>query len=83
MSIEGYILLHPRGHYALYQPDLCHELHTGDRLEVDTGETWLKMEVAHSLEGYYLRGEKVSFYPMRVYAKLVNGEAKGSKGAGQ
>ena len=31
MPIEGFVLLHPRGHYALYQPDTCHELCSGDR----------------------------------------------------
>ena len=74
MSIEGFVMLHPRGHYALYQPDACHELHSGDRLEIDTGPTRLEMEVAHCLEGYYLRGDKLSFYPLRVYARLLENE---------
>jgi hypothetical protein len=46
-------------------------------LEIDTGQTWIEMEVAHSFDGYYLRGEKLSFYPVQVYARLVaRGESK-------
>jgi hypothetical protein len=74
MPIEGFVLLHPRGYYALYQPDACLELHTGDRLAVDTGANWIAMEVAHSFQGYYLRGEKLSFYPIQVYARLLENE---------
>jgi hypothetical protein len=47
MPIEGFVLLHPRGHYALYEPNACHELHADDQLLVDTGPTWIEMEVTH------------------------------------
>ena len=71
MSLEGFILLHPCGYLALYRADFCHELHSGDRLEVEVGPVWIEMEVAHSFEGYYLKGEKISFYPKQVYGRLV------------
>ena len=71
MPIEGFVILHPRGHYALYQPDRYYKLNDGDQLEVDTGQNWLPMEVAYSLEGYYLRGNKISFFPKMVYARKI------------
>jgi len=69
--IEGFILLHPRGYYALYQPQNSYPLRAGDRLAVNTGDNWIEMEVAHNFEGYYLRNEKISFHHLRVYARLV------------
>ncbi len=55
MSIEGFVLLHPRGHYAIYPyPGVRHDLACGDRLEVDTGREWIIMWVRDGLNGYYL-----------------------------
>ncbi len=73
MSIEGFVLLHPRGHYAIYPyPGVRHDLACGDRLEVDTGREWITMWVRDGINGYYLSGDKISFYPLMVYARLVN-----------
>ena len=75
MSIEGFVLLHPRGHYAIYKyRGQRHDLITGDRLEVDTGLGWITMWVCHGIDGYYLSGDKITFYPKMVYARLLTEE---------
>jgi hypothetical protein len=81
MSIEGFVLLHPCGHYAIYKyRGQRHDLIAGDRLEVDTPLGWITMCVCHGIDGYYLSADKISFYPKKVYARLLTeGESRDEK----
>jgi len=72
MTPEESVILNHRGCYALYdRGGTFRELKDGDRVEVNLGKERIEMRVIHDFEGYYLEGERISFYPKNVRAKLI------------
>ena len=72
MKFEGFVAIQHQGRLAIYnRGGVYHELKESDRIEVDTGEHWIKMEVKRDYEGYYLESNRIAFYPKIVYVKAA------------
>ncbi len=72
-SIEGFLVMHHQGHYAICnRGGLFYELRRDDCVAVELAkDAWVKMTVTKDLEGYYLKNEEISFYPKIVYGRLL------------
>lgn len=69
MKVEGYLMMQHNGRYAIYNRETTYELTCGNCIEVQIEDAWIAMRIEHDGEGYYLLGDKLSFYPKRVYVR--------------
>jgi hypothetical protein len=67
--MEGFLMMQHNGRYSIYNRETSHELTCGDCIEVNIDQYWISMRIKHDGEGYYLLGDKLSFYPKRVYVR--------------
>ncbi len=74
-SIEGFLVMHHQGHYAICNRGLFHELRRDDCVAVElTKDAWMTMKVMRDMEGYYLQNNEIAFYPKMVYGRLIDQE---------
>ena len=70
--IEGFLVMHHRGDYAICNRELFYELRQNDCVAVELKkDAWVEMTVMRDMEGYYLKNQAISFYPKMVYGRLV------------
>ena len=67
--IEGYLKIQPNGRYAIEGKKDCYELTCGESVEVRIDGSWVAMRLEHDGVEYYLLGERLSFYPRKVYVR--------------
>ena len=71
-SIEGFLVMHHQGYYAICNRGLFHELHPDDRVAVEMQkDAWVELKVMRDMEGYYLQNNEIAFYPKMVYGRLI------------
>jgi hypothetical protein len=77
--IEGFLIMHHQGHYAICNRELFYELRQNDCVAVELEkDAWVTMTVMRDMEGYYLKSKEISFYPKMVYGRLVPAEEDGA-----
>ncbi len=70
--IEGFLVMHHQGHYAICSRGLFHQLRRDDRVAVEMQkDTWVELKVMRDMEGYYLQNNEIAFYPKMVYGRLI------------
>ena len=70
--IEGFLVMHHQGYYAIYNQGLIYELRRNDCVAVEfMKDAWVPMTVMKDAEGYYLQNQEIAFYPKMVYGRLL------------